>query len=61
MEAGKLAQLIRALATLSGGPRFNSQQPQGGTLLPATPVPKDLTPSHRHTDRKTSIHIKINK
>jgi hypothetical protein len=41
----------------SRGPRFNSQHPHGSSKLSATPIPGNLTPSHRHTG-KTSMHIK---
>ena len=40
--AGEAAQWLRTLAC--GGPRFDSQHPNGGSQLPATPVPGDPTP-----------------
>jgi hypothetical protein len=57
--AGKMAE---QLASLLGGPRFNSQYPHSRSHLSVTPVPRDLAPSHRHIHAgKTPMHIKVNK
>jgi hypothetical protein len=43
-------------------PRLNSQHPPGDSQLSVTPVPGDLTPSHRHSCKQnTNEHkMKIN-
>lgn len=41
-EGGEVAQWLKALTTLAG-------DPQGSLQLSVTPVPGDLTPSHRPT------------
>jgi hypothetical protein len=38
---------------------FNSQHPHGGSQLSVTPIPGDLTLSHRHTCRQNSKANKI--
>ena len=45
----------------SRGPGFNSQHPRGSSQLSVTPVPGNLTPSHRLIDiltGKTLTYIK---
>ena len=43
----------------SRGSRFNSQHPHGNSQLFVTPVPGDLTPSHRYTHRQNTNAHKI--
>nr|AAD29365.1 putative CAMP protein [Mus musculus]AAI45147.1 Vesicle-associated membrane protein 5 [Mus musculus]AAK38123.1 CAMP protein [Mus musculus] len=42
---------IKSTGYSSRGSRFSSQHPHGSSQLSLTLVPKDLTPSHRHTCR----------
>jgi hypothetical protein len=39
--------------------RFNSQHPHGSSQLSITPVPGDLTPSHRQTCKQNTNAYKI--
>ena len=39
----------------SRGPRFNSQHPHNSTYLSVTPVPGDLTPSHRIQAKRNDV------
>ena len=56
--AGEMAQWLGALD--SRGSRFNFQHPHGSTQLSVTPVPDDLTLSHRCTYRQhTNTHKAI--
>ena len=61
--AGRIGSVVMSTGCSSKGPRFNSQHPHGSSQLSVTPVPGDLTPSHRHTSgQNTNVHkIKINK
>jgi hypothetical protein len=45
----------------SRGPGFNSQHPHGSSQLSVTPVPGDLTPSHRHTSTQNNSAHEIKK
>ena len=48
---------VKSTSCSSRGPEFNSQHPHGSSKLSVTPVPGDLTPSHRHTYRQnTNAH-----
>jgi hypothetical protein len=49
------------LAALPEDKGFNFQHPHDSSKLFGTPVPEDLTSSHRHAAGKTPMHIKINK
>ena len=54
--------MVKSTGCSSRGPRFNSQHSHGSSQLFVTPVPGDLTSSHRHTCKpNTNAHkIKIN-
>jgi hypothetical protein len=49
---------VKNIGCLSRGPEFNFQYPHSSSQLLVTPVPRDSTPSHRHTPRH--IKLKIN-
>jgi hypothetical protein len=57
LRARETAQMLRTLAVLNKGTRFNSQNPYDSSQLSVIPVPEDLTPLHRHAGR-TPMHIK---
>jgi hypothetical protein len=47
-------EMAQRLSCSSRRFRFNSQHPHGSAHLSVTPVPGDLTPSHRHTRRQNT-------
>ena len=59
--------MLKSTGCSSRGPEFNSQHPHGGSQPSVTPVQGDPTSFgglhgdsvHRHTCRKTPLHIKI--
>ena len=53
----KDGSVVKSKVSSSRGPGFNSQHPHGSSQLSVTPVPGNLTSSHRHTHRQnTSVH-----
>jgi hypothetical protein len=54
--------VVKSTGCPSRGPGFNSQHPHGGSQVSVSPVPGDLTPSHRYTCRQnTNTHTIKNK
>jgi hypothetical protein len=53
---------VKSTSGSTGGPRFNSQYPNGSSQLYIATVSEDLTPSHTFTkakQNKTPMHIII--
>jgi hypothetical protein len=50
---------IKSIGYSSREPTFNSQHPHGSSQPSVTPVPGNMTPSHRHTFRQNTIAHKI--
>ena len=51
--------MVKNTSWSSRGLGFKSQYPHSGSQLPVTPLPRNLTPSHRHTCRQNTSTDKI--
>jgi hypothetical protein len=53
-----MAHQLRILDCSFRVPRFNSQHPHDSSQLSSTPIPGDLTHSHKHTYRQNTNALK---